>query len=83
LFGALSGEEQGLLGAYHLLDWVKEQGYTVGAMLDNDIVERIRHPAARTAYASFLETEKSKIATRPRANWRERLKRSLGAPQFE
>ncbi len=38
LFGALSGEEQGLLGAYHLLDWVKEQGYTVGAMLDNDIV---------------------------------------------
>ncbi len=38
LFGALSGEEQGLLGAFHLLDWVKEQGYTVGAMLDNDIV---------------------------------------------
>lgn len=38
LFGALSGEEQGLLGAYHLLDWVKQQGYTVGAMLDNDIV---------------------------------------------
>jgi len=38
LFGALSGEEQGLLGAYHLLEWVKEQGYTVGGMLDNDIV---------------------------------------------
>jgi hypothetical protein len=38
LFGALSGEEQGLLGAYHLLEWVKERGYTVGAMLDNDIV---------------------------------------------
>src|SRR5690348_4714939 len=38
LFGVLSGEEQGLLGAYRLLDWVKEQGYTVGAMLDNDIV---------------------------------------------
>src|SRR5271169_6597610 len=38
LFGALSGEEQGLLGSYHLLDWVKQQGYTVGAMLDNDIV---------------------------------------------
>jgi hypothetical protein len=38
LFGALSGEEQGLLGSYHLLEWVKEQGYTVGAMLDNDIV---------------------------------------------
>jgi Peptidase family M28 len=38
LFAALSGEEQGLLGSYHLLDWVKERGYTVGAMMDNDIV---------------------------------------------
>jgi hypothetical protein len=38
LFGALSGEEQGLLGAYRLLEWTKEQGYTVGAMMDNDIV---------------------------------------------
>ena len=38
LFGVLSGEEQGLLGAYRLLDWAKDQGYTVGAMLDNDIV---------------------------------------------
>jgi len=38
LFGVLSGEEQGLLGAYRLLDWVTQQGYTVGAMLDNDIV---------------------------------------------
>jgi hypothetical protein len=38
LFGVLAGEEQGLLGAYRLLDWVKEQGYTVGAMMDNDIV---------------------------------------------
>jgi Peptidase family M28 len=38
LFGVLSGEEQGLLGSYRLLDWVKEQGYTVGAMMDNDIV---------------------------------------------
>lgn len=38
LFGVLSGEEQGLLGANRLLEWTKEQGYTVGAMLDNDIV---------------------------------------------
>src|SRR5579859_3169624 len=38
LFGVLSGEEQGLLGAYRLLVWTKEQGYTVGAMMDNDIV---------------------------------------------
>ena len=38
LFAAVSGEEQGLLGSTHLLDWIKEQGYTVGGMLDDDIV---------------------------------------------
>jgi hypothetical protein len=38
LFAAVSGEEQGLLGAAHLLEWTKKQGYTVGGMLDDDIV---------------------------------------------
>jgi hypothetical protein len=38
LFAAVSGEEQGLLGAAHLLDWAKQQGYTIGGMLDDDIV---------------------------------------------
>jgi hypothetical protein len=38
LFAAVSGEEQGLLGSTHLLEWTKEKGYTVGGMLDNDIV---------------------------------------------
>jgi peptidase M28-like protein len=38
LFAAVSGEEQGLLGASHLLEWTRQQGYTVGGMLDNDIV---------------------------------------------
>jgi Zn-dependent M28 family amino/carboxypeptidase len=38
LFVAVSGEEQGLLGAGHLVDWAKEKGYTVGGMLDDDIV---------------------------------------------
>lgn len=38
LFAALSGEEQGLLGSSHLLEWVKQQGYAVGGMMDNDIV---------------------------------------------
>jgi hypothetical protein len=38
LFAAVSGEEQGLLGAAHLVEWAKQQGYTVGGMLDNDIV---------------------------------------------
>jgi Peptidase family M28 len=38
LFAAVSGEEQGLLGSTHLLDWAKQQGYSVGGMLDDDIV---------------------------------------------
>jgi peptidase M28-like protein len=38
LFAAVSGEEQGLLGSYHLLEWAKQQSYTVGGMLDDDIV---------------------------------------------
>lgn len=38
LFAAVSGEEQGLLGGKRLLEYVKENGYTVGGMLDNDIV---------------------------------------------
>jgi hypothetical protein len=46
IFGVLSGEEQGLLGAYRMVDWAKEQGYTVGAMLDNDIVGADPAPGA-------------------------------------
>jgi len=38
LFAAVSGEEQGLLGATHLLEWAKQHDYTVGGMLDDDIV---------------------------------------------
>jgi hypothetical protein len=38
LFAAVSGEEQGLLGSAHLLDWTRQQGYTIGGMLDDDIV---------------------------------------------
>ena len=38
LFAAVSGEEQGLLGAQQILKWVKERGYAVGGMLDDDIV---------------------------------------------
>jgi hypothetical protein len=38
LFAAISGEEQGLLGGYRLLEWAEQQGYTIAGMLDNDIV---------------------------------------------
>ncbi len=38
LFAVVSGEEQGLLGGTRLLEWTKQNGYTVGGMLDDDIV---------------------------------------------
>ena len=46
LFAAVSGEEQGLLGGYRLLEWAKENGYTIGGMLDNDIVGADPAPGA-------------------------------------
>jgi hypothetical protein len=46
LFAAIPGEEQGLLGGYHLLDWAKQQGYTIGGMLDDDIVGNDPSPGA-------------------------------------
>jgi hypothetical protein len=38
VFAALAGEEQGLLGGKRLVAWAKDQGYTVGGVLNNDIV---------------------------------------------
>lgn len=38
VFATVSGEEQGLLGGTRLLEYLKQNGYTIGAMLDNDIV---------------------------------------------
>ena len=38
VFAALAGEEQGLLGGKRLVAWTKEQGFTVGGVLNNDIV---------------------------------------------
>jgi Peptidase family M28 len=46
LFAAISGEEQGLLGGYRLLAWAKQEGYTIGGMLDNDIVGADPSPGA-------------------------------------
>jgi len=45
-FAAVAGEEQGLLGAERMLSWAKQQGYTVGGMLDNDIVGADSAPGA-------------------------------------
>jgi hypothetical protein len=38
ILAALAGEEQGLLGGKRLAAWTKDQGYTVGGVLNNDIV---------------------------------------------
>lgn len=38
IYALLSGEEQGLYGGRLMADWVREQGYTVKAVLNNDIV---------------------------------------------
>jgi len=38
VFAAVSGEEQGLLGGKRLLDDLRQSGFTIGGMLDNDIV---------------------------------------------
>jgi hypothetical protein len=46
IFAAVSGEEQGLLGSTHMLEWVKQQGYTVGGMLNDDIVGDDLQPGA-------------------------------------
>jgi hypothetical protein len=46
LFAAVSGEEQGLLGSTHLLEWAKQQGYSIGGMLDDDIVGADPAPGA-------------------------------------
>jgi Peptidase family M28 len=46
LFAAIPGEEQGLLGGYHLLEWAKQQGYAIGGMLDDDIVGDDPSPGA-------------------------------------
>ncbi|WP_284125504.1 M28 family peptidase [Parerythrobacter aestuarii] len=38
IYALLSGEEQGLYGGRLLADWVESQGYTVKAVLNNDVV---------------------------------------------
>jgi hypothetical protein len=38
VFAALCGEEQGLLGGKRLLEWLQQNGFAVGGVLNNDIV---------------------------------------------
>ncbi len=56
IFAAVSGEEQGLFGGKRLLDWMRAQGYTVGGMLNNDIVGATNGAADRRPRL-FSDTE--------------------------
>jgi hypothetical protein len=38
VFAAVAGEEQGLLGAKRMKEWLAQQGYQVGGMMTDDIV---------------------------------------------
>jgi len=38
VFAAVSGEEQGLLGAKRMKEWLEKEGYRVGGMITDDIV---------------------------------------------
>ncbi len=38
VFAAVAGEEQGLLGAKRMKEWLAQQGYQVGGMITDDIV---------------------------------------------
>jgi hypothetical protein len=38
IFAAVAGEEQGLLGARRMKEWLAQQGYQVGGMITDDIV---------------------------------------------
>ena len=78
LFAAISGEEQGLLGGTHLLDWAKQQGYTIGGMLDDDIVGADPSTGAPHRVRLFSGNGGIEIAIRRRGNWRARLRRSTG-----
>ncbi len=76
LFAAVSGEEQGLLGSTHMVDWLKEKGYTVGGMLDDDIVGDDPAPGApHRVRAVFRGAAKSTIVDSPS---REKLARAVG-----
>jgi Peptidase family M28 len=56
VFAAVSGEEQGLLGGKRLLEWARQRGYTVGGMLNNDIVGATNGSADRRPRL-FCDTE--------------------------
>jgi hypothetical protein len=81
LFAVVSGEEQGLLGSTHLVEWLKQQGYTVGGMLDDDIVGADRAPGGPRRVRVFSGNGGLMIAIRLRENWPARLKRLTAAGQ--
>ncbi len=82
LFAAVSGEEQGLLGSEHLLEWTRQQGYTVGGMLDDDIVGADTAPGAPHRVRVFSGNGELEDCDSPSGNWLARSKRSMAATPF-
>ncbi|MHA7818344.1 MAG: M28 family peptidase [Erythrobacter sp.] len=69
IYALLSGEEQGLYGAGILADWVTEQGLTVKAVLNNDMI------GSPCGSDGFCDAEHVRVFSEgPRADSTERLR---------
>ena len=68
IFAAVAGEEQGLLGARRMKEWLAQQGYQVGGMITNDIVGATNGSKDRRPRV-FSEGGRT-ASTRPAGRWR-------------
>ncbi len=69
IYALLTGEEQGLYGAQILADWVEEQGMTVKAVLNNDMI------GSACGSDGFCDAEHVRVFSEgPRADSTDRLR---------
>src|SRR5262245_35658477 len=74
VLAALAGEEQGLFGGKRLKTWLESSGYTVGAVLNNDIIGATN--GAADERPRVFSAEDAAIASRSLGLW---LEEQLGA----
>jgi peptidase M28-like protein len=74
VLAALAGEEQGLFGGKRLKTWLETSGYTVGAVLNNDIIGATN--GAADPRPRVFSAEDATIASRSLGLW---LEEQLGA----
>ena len=67
VLAALAGEEQGLLGGRRLKVWLETSGYTVGGILNNDIIGATN--GAADARPRIFSAEDATIASRALGLW--------------